>query len=104
MSPVAYAWVIPALPLLALVIIFCVTRPLDVAAQRRAGLRLPGGAGGAHGGHDAPPNPDAHGGHDGADDDSHGGGHGGGQTTTWGMIGSVVADLMEARLPPLEAP
>ncbi len=97
MSPVAYAWVIPALPLLALVIIFCVTRPLDVAAQRRAGLRPPGGGGGAHGGHDAhdaAPAADAHGGasgaHGGADDHGGHGGHGGGQTTTWGMIGSVI--------------
>ena len=97
MSPVAYAWVIPALPLLALVIIFCVTRPLDVAAQRRAGLRPPGGGGGAHGGHDAhdaAPAADAHGGasgaHGGADDHGGHGGHGGGQTTPWGMIGSVI--------------
>ena len=91
MSPVAYAWMIPALPLLALVIIFCVTRPLDVAAQRRAGLR-PSNKGGdahaSHDAHDAPPNPDLHSGLD-ADDHDHGG-HGGGQTTPWGMIGSVL--------------
>ena len=94
MSPVAYAWVIPALPLLALVIIFCVTRPLDVAAQRRAGLR-PSGGGGAHGrshAHDVDPVADTHseasGGDVGVDDHGHGG-HGG-QTTFWGLAGSVI--------------
>ncbi len=91
MSPVDYAWVIPALPLVAMVIILFVTRPLDVAAQRRAGLRPTGGNGGAHGGHDAPGaahDAGTHGGHGGADDGGHGG-HGG-QTTTWGLIGSAI--------------
>jgi NADH-quinone oxidoreductase subunit L len=90
MNPVAYAWVIPALPLLALVIILFVTRPLDVAAQRRAGLR-PAGGGGAHGGHgahDVSHVTDEQGSQ--ADTDDHGHGGHGGQTTTWGLIGSII--------------
>ena len=105
MSPVEFVPVIPLLPLVAMVIIFCVTRPLDVAAQRRMGLRPTGGSGGHNlagtaAGHeqaethgpgathdDSAAHTDAHGG------DAHGGGgHGhGGVTTPWGMIGSIVA-------------
>ena len=99
MSPVEFVPMIPLLPLVAMVIILFVTRPLDVAAQRRAGLR-PGPSSGGHdhngaaASHDAPdthahdtPAHDAHG-------DAHGGGHGhGGVTTTWGMAGSAIAVL-----------
>ena len=110
MSPVEYVPVIPLLPLVAMVIIFLVTRPLDVAAQRRAGLRPTGGSGGhnvggttagheqaeTHGTGAAHDNSqtahgDAHGAaHD--DHDDHGGGHGhGGVTTFWGLAGAVIA-------------
>ncbi|HET9111692.1 MAG TPA: hypothetical protein VFN78_12765, partial [Ktedonobacterales bacterium] len=93
MSPVEYVWVIPLLPLVALVINFCVTRPLDVAAQRKAGLRPTGGSGGHNlagtaAGHEQAENhgPGA------AHDDADTGGHGhGGITTTWGLAGAVVA-------------
>ncbi len=99
MSPVEFVPVIPLLPLAAMVIIFCVTRPLDVAAQRRAGLRPAARSGGhEHGdaaaGHEAP---QAHGSgaaHDASHDDhdDHGGGHGhGGVTTTWGLAGAWIA-------------
>jgi proton-translocating NADH-quinone oxidoreductase chain L len=92
------------LPLVAMVIIFCVTRPLDLAAQRRLGLRPTGGSGGHHtsgttAGHEqaedhgpsaAHDNHVAHDGHDAHDD--HGGGHGhGGVTTTWGLIGAWIS-------------
>ena len=102
MSPVEFVPVIPLLPLVAMVIILFVTRPLDVAAQRRAGLRptaRSGGhnLGGTAAGHEAP---ETHGPAAAHDDshatstDAHGGGHGhGGVTTTWGMIGSVIAVL-----------
>ncbi|HEX9038026.1 MAG TPA: NADH-quinone oxidoreductase subunit L [Ktedonobacterales bacterium] len=94
MTPVEYAWVIPALPLAAMVIIFFVTRPLDVAAQRRLGLR-PGPIGspaghGASGSHGAVAHAvDTHAAHD----DSGGHGGHGGQTTTWGLIGSWIGVL-----------
>jgi NADH-quinone oxidoreductase subunit L len=93
MTPVQYAWVIPALPLAAMVILLFMTRPLDVAAQRRLGLRPTGGGGAGH---------DAYGGgQDAHDADSHaarddaGGGHGGhgGVTTAWGLIGSWITVL-----------
>ncbi|HEX8729567.1 MAG TPA: NADH-quinone oxidoreductase subunit L [Ktedonobacterales bacterium] len=101
MSPVEYVPLVPLLPLAAMVIIFVVTRPLDMAAQRRLGLR-PSVRSGGGGGHDA----DAHGAdahtadphaasatHDEhADHDEHGGGHGhGGVTTTWGLIGAWIS-------------
>jgi len=94
MSPVEYVPVIPLLPLVALVIILFVTRPLDVAAQRRLGLRPTAGSGGhgdAAAGHEAPETHDSS--HGAAHDDSHAGGHGHGVTTTWGMAGSVIAVL-----------
>jgi NADH-quinone oxidoreductase subunit L len=37
MSPVDYVWIIPALPLAALILIFFGTRPLDVRQRRRLG-------------------------------------------------------------------
>jgi proton-translocating NADH-quinone oxidoreductase chain L len=82
--------VIPLLPLVAMVIILFVTRPLDVAEQRRVGLRPGPSPKGAHD-HDVAAG-HAAGGINGASDDiAHGGGHGHGVTTTWGMIGSVIA-------------
>jgi proton-translocating NADH-quinone oxidoreductase chain L len=79
-----------------MIIIFVVTRPLDMAAQRRLGLRPTGGSGGHDaGGHGAA---DAHAAdphaasaaHD--EHDEHGGGHGhGGVTTTWGLIGAWIS-------------
>jgi proton-translocating NADH-quinone oxidoreductase chain L len=98
MSPVEYVPVIPLLPLAAMVIIFLVTRPLDIAAQRRAGLRPAGPTGGSSG-HNAGGATAAHeqgethgssAAHD--DHDDHGGGHGhGGVTTFWGLAGAVIA-------------
>jgi proton-translocating NADH-quinone oxidoreductase chain L len=89
---------IPLLPLAAMVIIFGVTRPLDMAAQRRLGLRAsvrtPGGGGGhdagGHDAHAADPHA-ASAAHD--EHDEHGGGHGGhgGVTTTWGLIGAWIS-------------
>jgi proton-translocating NADH-quinone oxidoreductase chain L len=85
---VDYAWLIPALPLAALIIVLLVTRPLDLAARPRP----PRPAGDAHGIHVA----DTHGGasHDthAAEDDGHGGGHGG-KTPFWAQTGSVIAIL-----------
>jgi NADH-quinone oxidoreductase subunit L len=61
MSPVDYAWIVPALPLAAMTLILGITRPLDVRQRRRlAGPQLggqpagepPGGASG-HGTHTA---------------------------------------------------
>ena len=88
---VDYAWLIPALPLAALIIVLLVTRPLDLAARPRA----PRPAGGAHDIHVADPHSDAS--HDthAAEDDGHGGGHGehGGSTPFWAQVGSVIAVL-----------
>lgn len=91
MTPVQLAWVIPALPLVALIVILFITRPLDVAEQTRKGLRPPRRTGDP-GPHDAHATHDDHAAHDDHDDhDDHGGGHGhGGQTTTWGLIGSWI--------------
>ncbi|MGH2504993.1 MAG: hypothetical protein ACRDID_20980, partial [Ktedonobacterales bacterium] len=104
MSPVEYVPLVPLLPLAAMIIIFAVTRPLDMAAQRRLGLRPTGGSGGHNTGgttagheqaethgpgsaHDdsATAQRGAHGDHD-----EHGGGHGG-VTTTWGLIGAWIS-------------
>ncbi len=90
MSPVELVPVIPLLPLVAMVIILFVTRPLDVAEQRRAGLRPGPSPKGAHD-HDGAAGHAATEAHDASHDDAHGGGHGHGVTTTWGMIGSVIA-------------
>ncbi|WIG58404.1 MAG: NADH-ubiquinone oxidoreductase chain L [Ktedonobacterales bacterium] len=92
MTPVDLVWLIPALPLAAMVLIFCVTRPLDVRSQHR--VPPVGAAAGGHGAGDA-----AHETHDtapteqgashgDAGHDDHGGGHG--STTPWGMVGSVI--------------
>ncbi|HEX8996804.1 MAG TPA: NADH-quinone oxidoreductase subunit L [Ktedonobacterales bacterium] len=100
MSPVELVPVIPLLPLVALVIILFVTRPLDVAAQVRLGLRPTGRSGGHNlagtaAGHEQAETHGPGAAHDDSHTDSHGGGHGGhgGVTTTWGMIGSVIAVL-----------
>jgi proton-translocating NADH-quinone oxidoreductase chain L len=93
MNPVEYAWLIPALPLVAMVIILFVTRPLDVAEQRRLGLRPAGGAGGHEphgGGHDAHSAADTGSAHAAHDDDQGGHGGHGGVTTTWGAWGSWI--------------
>ena len=91
MTPVDLVWLIPALPLAAMILILCVTRPLDVRSQHR--VPPAGAAAGGHGigdpaheTHDTVPTEhEAHGtgGHD-----DHGGGHG--STTPWGMVGSVI--------------
>ncbi|HEX9056438.1 MAG TPA: NADH-quinone oxidoreductase subunit L [Ktedonobacterales bacterium] len=54
MSVVDYAWVIPALPLAALILIFAVTRPLELAARRRLAGQQAGGQPGAPSGHGGP--------------------------------------------------
>jgi NADH-quinone oxidoreductase subunit L len=89
---VQYAWLIPALPLAALLIVLLVTRPLELANRPR----LPRPVGDPHGG------PAEHGGHDasqGAQPEEHGG-HGGGHgehgeaaTPFWAQVGSIIAVL-----------
>jgi proton-translocating NADH-quinone oxidoreductase chain L len=86
---VQYSWVIPALPLLAMLVILFVTRPLDIRRQTRDGVRPPRRTGdpGSHGGHNAiSAGHDAHDAHD-----DHGGGHGGHATSNfWGNLGSWI--------------
>ncbi|HET8908819.1 MAG TPA: NADH-quinone oxidoreductase subunit L [Ktedonobacterales bacterium] len=90
---VQYAWLIPALPLAALLIVLLVTRPLELAGRPRT----PRPSGGAHGGgdgHDEHGAADAHEAQ--ADEhDAHGGGHSedGGSTPFWALISSVIAVL-----------
>src|SRR5579862_2242434 len=96
MDFVSYAWVIPALPLAALVIVFCVTRPLEMLARRRASGETTGA--GQLAGHDAHTTPgDPHDSHTATavathDEDAHGGSHSehGGSTPPWAMAGSVI--------------
>jgi len=88
MTPVDYVWLVPALPLAAVVIIFFITRPLDLLSSR-----TPTG----HTGHEVAEAQEVehatHGttdGHGATDD--HGGGHGGhgGRTTLWAMVSSII--------------
>jgi proton-translocating NADH-quinone oxidoreductase chain L len=108
MTPVDYVWAIPALPLAALIIIFLVTRPLDIRSRRvkpstTAAHEVPGGAPDAAGvaraehleaegehthdiAHDT-----AHGtvpGHAEEDEESGHGGHG--NTPFWALAGAVI--------------
>ncbi len=109
MTPVNYVWLVPALPLAALVIIFFVIRPLEALTQR--GHAAPdgashghaGGAGHAAGGHGDDPashaqseeRPEAQ--HadsiQAAQDDHSGHGGHGGSTSPLGMVASVVGVL-----------
>src|SRR5690349_19793206 len=97
---VQYAWLIPALPLAAIIIVLLVTRPLDVAARPRVPRPAPP-ADDAHGAADAHEAQEAHEAHDvaitnghaheahTADDSGHGGGHDehGGATPFWARVG-----------------
>src|SRR6478735_3575686 len=90
---VQYAWLIPALPLAALIIVLLVTRPLDVAARPRVPRPAPPadaahGAADAHEAHDATSH-ETHA----ADDGGHGGGHDehGGATPFWARVSSIIA-------------
>src|SRR5690349_10068686 len=94
---VQYAWLIPALPLAALIIVLLVTRPLDVAARPRVPRPAPPagdahGAADAHEAHDvATANGHEHEAH--AADDSGHGGHDehGGATPFWARVSSTIA-------------
>jgi proton-translocating NADH-quinone oxidoreductase chain L len=102
MSAVEYAWVIPALPLVAFLLILGVTRPLDLAAQRRrAQLALraqPAGAhGGAHGATAGVGQPDREVDHLPGAGGAHGGHDHGEPLTFWARLGGwigVVAMLL----------
>src|SRR5690348_9726978 len=96
---VQYAWLIPALPLAALIIVLLVTRPLDVAARPRVPRPAPP-ADIAHGAADT----HAHTAHDAtsheheshaAEDGGHGGGHDehGGATPFWAQVGSTITTV-----------
>jgi proton-translocating NADH-quinone oxidoreductase chain L len=98
---VQYAWLIPALPLAALIIVLLVTRPLDVAARPRVPRPAPP-ADIAHG--DGAADTHAHAAHDAtghaheahaADDGGHGGGHDehGGATPFWAQVGSTITTV-----------
>ena len=113
MDPVKLVWLVPAFPLAALVIIFCVTRPLETLTGKSHAH--PANAVGGHGGHE-PAEPATSAAHGGAahsphaqseerpveqspdqiqasqEDDGHGGGHAahGGSTSGWGLISSIV--------------
>ena len=91
---VQYAWLIPALPLAALIIVLLGTRPLELRGRPR--LQRPpqpvGDAHDAHGGHDATAattHDDAH-----TDDAGHGGGGGhdehAGTTPFWARVSSTI--------------
>jgi NADH-quinone oxidoreductase subunit L len=90
-SPVDYVWVIPALPLAAMLVIFCITRPLATLAKQRATPPSHTTGSVAH---------ESHGGHTDAshgapaaaeEDDDHGMGHAhGGPTPFWDMVGSLI--------------
>jgi NADH-quinone oxidoreductase subunit L len=97
MSPVELAWLVPALPLAAALIVLFVTRPLAVAARPK-----PANVGAGHG---AAPHDEraeaasAEASHGAAPDAAHqeashddGGGHGdhGGPTPFWDMVGSII--------------
>src|SRR5689334_9500069 len=97
-NPVQYAWLVPALPLAAMLIIFFGTRMVEIAVQpRTAAVPAPAGHGG-HGPADAAASPDTEAGHDATAThatDDHGaaaGGHGehGGTTPFWPMISSII--------------
>ncbi|HEU5441369.1 MAG TPA: NADH-quinone oxidoreductase subunit L [Ktedonobacterales bacterium] len=93
MSPVDSVWVVPALPLAALIVIFFVTRPLAQLSRNRAAPATAHAAANGHGnGHEAgsehEPQSEAQEAHE-ADD--HGGGHAhGGPTPIWDTVGSVI--------------
>lgn len=97
MDFVSYAWVIPALPLAAMILIFFGTRPLEMLARRRASGETAGAGHSAGHDHDASAT-DAHAspavsaqGED-THGASHSGGHSenGGATPFWAMAGSVI--------------
>src|SRR5690348_11448891 len=106
-NPVQYAWLVPALPLAAMLIIFFGTRMVEIAVRPRpAAVPAPAGHGG-HGPADAAATPDTEAGHEatqhGAHDataahatDDHGaaaaGGHSehGGTTLFWPMVSSII--------------
>jgi proton-translocating NADH-quinone oxidoreductase chain L len=90
---VQYAWLIPALPLAALIIVLLVTRPLDLAARPRVPRPAPPD-GDTHGTGDAhdiatAADHDAHA----ADAGEHDGGHGehDGTTPFWAQVSSIIA-------------
>ncbi len=103
MTPVDLVWLVPALPLAAMLIIFFGTRMVEIAVQPRpAAVPAPTDHGG-HGGHgpaDAATTPDTEAGHDATDQTAHtthgaaaaGGGHGehGGHTPFWPMLSSII--------------
>ena len=63
-NPVQYAWLVPALPLAAMLIIFFGTRMVEIAVQpRTAAVPAPAGHGG-HGPADAAASPDTEAGYD----------------------------------------
>ena len=98
MTPVDLVWLVPALPLAAMLIIFFGTRMAEIAARPRpAAVSAPAG----HGGHsfaDAAATPDTEAGHEATEHatDDHGaaaaGGHGehGGHTPFWAMVSSII--------------
>jgi proton-translocating NADH-quinone oxidoreductase chain L len=93
---VGYVWLIPALPLAAVILNFLVVRPIYLATQPKQ-PSVAGNGHGGHGGHDAhasesgqqaeDTSPDAHG-----VADDHGAGHDdhGGATPFWGSVGGIV--------------
>ncbi|HEX6540139.1 MAG TPA: NADH-quinone oxidoreductase subunit L [Ktedonobacterales bacterium] len=96
---VDYVWLIPALPLAALIIVLLVTRPLELAGRPRP-QRTAGDAHGLHSvpdAHTAPGDeavshePQAHA----EEHDAHGGAHDehGGATPFWARVGSIIAVL-----------
>src|SRR5690348_18429197 len=91
---VQYAWLIPALPLAALIIVLLVTRPLDVAARPRVPRPAPpADAHGAADAHDvATTTGHEHESHA-TDESGHGGGHDehGGATPFWARVSSLIA-------------
>src|SRR5579859_2340879 len=98
MTPVDLVWLVPALPLAAMLIIFFGTRMAEIAARPRpAAVPAPAGHGG-HGFADAAATPDTEAGHEATEHatDDHGaaaaGGHGehGGHTPFWPMLSSII--------------
>ena len=95
---VEYAWLIPALPLAALLIVLLVTRPLELAGRPPIHRPAPPADHGAAGAHEvadthADAHTDAHsaaaGGHGGHDEHDEHGEHDG-ATPFWAQVGSVI--------------
>jgi proton-translocating NADH-quinone oxidoreductase chain L len=108
MTPIDLVWAIPALPLAAMVLIFCVTRPLEIASRRvrpssPEQVEVPDGspdaAGVARAGHleaTGEHTQDEHprGGAVGHAEEEHGGGNGHGAATPfWALMGGVIGVL-----------